>query len=645
MVNWEGNPDGASSPLLEIEAAPRDNSIVVEGPRHPIKEMNPGSTNNREGLFLYTDAVGAAIKIDQQEVGIQVDSRGRIVQMVHPSVQGKDPKWGTEPVQLSIPDGGFVLVAKDRDYVHAGCRRFAAGACRLGEVVKLRREGERIRIADLLRGQRPSLCFDVGPIMTVSERKLRLTGRVYGLNPMDVHPEDRLHIHGQEATVRGNRFEADVYLDPGTNYVDAVWKREDTVVASDSIVIYCRANRAPSKRGEVLLWVDQSANARRFQSSEEVRHMLEQVRASGVTGVILGVKGYEGFASYRRNKLTGRPYVSEMKGPNRAGAHPGLDLLEEFIQHGHELGLTVHASVNVFTEASMLESAVLDQYPDWEQQVYRPEDHGAIVPYRRGSTPDKIMAFVNPLREDVRRYQLATFEEIMLHYDVDGVNMDRCRYDNDFADFSELSRDRFASYLAARGKLLKAWPDDVYRIDYREDGQPVRIEGAHYIDWWAFRSLVITGFMEELRELVNRVSYQKGKSIQLSSYAGSWYESMYVHGLNWASSEFRYDPRLEFLEERIYTEEYLRTSYIRHVDFLMIGTYQGTLAEVKQAIALGHVLTGEEVPLYASVALNQYPDPAMLKKVIATMREWTDGLMLFDACLMDHDAVKRSLQT
>lgn len=631
MENGERLLDRTISPLLEIEAAPRDNSIVVEGPRHPVVEMNPDGMEHREGLFLYTESFGLALQIGGREVGVQVDRRGKITQIVHPSVSGKRPQWGTEPVELAIPEGGFVLVARDHDYDKAGSRRFAAEACRLGEVVKLRRDGERIRIADLLAGQRPSVCFDQGPIMMARDPRVRLTGRVHGYKPGDT-----LHIYGLEVVVKDGCFSTEVHLKPvETNYVDAVWKQGDNVVATESIVICCIGKRAASKQGEVLLWVDQSANARRFQSSEDVRSMLERVRAYGATGVIVGVKGYEGFASYKRNDLTGRPYVSEMKGPHRAGAHPDLDLLAAFVQHGHALGLTVHASVNVFTEASMLENAVLDQHPDWEQQVYRPEDNGAIVPYRNGNTPDKIMSFVNPLREEVRRYQLSTFEEILLHYDVDGVNMDRCRYDNDFADFSELTRERFASYLAARGKLLKAWPDDVYRIDYREDGQPVRIEGAHYIDWWAFRSLVITSFMEELRDLVTRVSERKGKAIQLSSYAGSWYESMYVHGLNWASSEFRYDPRLNFAEERIYTEEYRKTSYIRHVDFLMIGTYQGTLAEMKQAIAYGYVLTRGEVPLYASVALNQYPDPAMLKHVMTSMQAWSDGLMLFDASLLD----------
>ena len=64
--------------------------------------------------------------------------------------------------------------------------------------------------------------------------------------------------------------------------------------------------------------------------------------------------------------------------------------------------------------------------------VYRHEDGGDILRLRESEygRSGALVAFVNPANEDVRDYQLRSFEEVIKNYDVDGVLLDRGRYDN-----------------------------------------------------------------------------------------------------------------------------------------------------------------------------------------------------------------------
>ncbi|MGV2806332.1 S-layer protein, partial [Clostridium perfringens] len=143
--------------------------------------------------------------------------------------------------------------------------------------------------------------------------------------------------------------------------------------------------------------VDQASNARKFKTSEDVLAFLQKAKETGVTSVAFDVKGVEGYVSYKKNDLTGRPYVSEIKAPEKAGASPDLDLLQEFIDHGHALGLEMHAAINVFAEGSIAhnEYAVLNDHLDWEERVYFAENNGEIKRLRE-SKKQGLVAFVNP---------------------------------------------------------------------------------------------------------------------------------------------------------------------------------------------------------------------------------------------------------
>lgn len=640
-LGFGGNIIAAERALVEVEAEPVDDSIELEGPRHPISYIDESIEGKADYIALFSYLYGEQITIPRYYVAVQVNAQNEVLHVVNPSINGAPPAWEPAPVELAIPEGGFVLMAHDDSYANKGIKKYLATYFQVGDVIKLRKDGQVTALTDLISdGPKPSIQTDQLSMFTVNEPSVTLSGSVTRFDPLQ---GDVLTVGGESVPVdTTGAYQIQVSLEQGVNYIDAVLERDGESIVKASSIVYYKPGPVTTDE-EVLMWVDQASNAHKFQSSEDILTMLEKAAASGVTGVILDVKGYEGFASYQQNDLTGRPYVSNMSGPARGGANPDLDLLEEFVKHGHSLGLTVHAAVNVFAEGSMYENAVLDDHPEWEEMVYRPQDHGEIVPIRQSAAPNKIVAFVNPAHDEVRQYQLDTFEEIMKNYDVDGINLDRGRYDNDFADFSETTRVKFAAYLAERGKTLEAWPGDVYKLEFDANGQATRVEGQHYLDWWAFRAETITSFTEELRVIVDEYSALKGKDIKVSTYVGSWYQTMYVHGINWASPDFRYDERLGFAEDRIYTEDYYSTGYTGNLDFIMIGTYQSTEAEIEKYMTLGNILTRGDIPLYASVALANIQEPELQRQVFQSMKQKTDGMMLFDYSQVNFDMIKAAL--
>ncbi len=79
------------------------------------------------------------------------------------------------------------------------------------------------------------------------------------------------------------------------------------------------------------------------------------------------------------------------------------------------------------------------------------------------------LAFVNPSNKEVQDYQLLRVEEVLKNYNVDGIVLDRCRYDNLYADFSYASRNAFEDYLAAQGKRLDNFPADAFSYRFVGD--------------------------------------------------------------------------------------------------------------------------------------------------------------------------------
>ena len=66
---------------------------------------------------------------------------------------------------------------------------------------------------------------------------------------------------------------------------------------------------------------------------------------------------------------------------------------------------------------------------------------------------------INPLNEEYRTHILGVLKELVGKYPkLDGLMLDRVRYDGISADFSPLSREQFEAYI---GQKVTHFPEDI----------------------------------------------------------------------------------------------------------------------------------------------------------------------------------------
>ena len=430
------------------------------------------------------------------------------------------------------------------------------------------------------------------------------------------------------------RFSGNVELNLKTNYITLSLVVNNEKVQQIPLTIYRKNDTYSSS--EIIMWVEQFPNAVNLISDEKVEEMVLNAKRAGFTAIAFDVKGPEGYVSYRKNNLSHTPYFTQTVNPKKKVADNGFDLLNAILIYGHKHGLRIYTSFNFFTEGNITANdyAVLNHHKDWEEVVQRPEDKGLLLSVRESNhgkdaaAGKKIaLAFVNPVNKEVQDFQLLRVEEVLQNYPVDGIVLDRCRYDNLYADFSHVTRNAFANYLTTVGKRLENFPNDAFLID--ETG--TLCKGKFFNEWITFRSLTIKEFTDRVRSLVDKYKQEKNPDLKMAAYVGSWYEVYYQNGVNWASPDFKYDSRLNFPESSLYNDSYSKTSYLDNLDFLMIGTYYKTGKEVSRYITLGNILTNGSLPVLGSMSLPDLKSEEQAGVFRASL-ETSSGLMIFDHC-------------
>ncbi|SDZ77505.1 Glycosyl hydrolase-like 10 [Thalassobacillus cyri] len=273
---------------------------------------------------------------------------------------------------------------------------------------------------------------------------------------------------------------------------------------------------------------------------------------------------------------------------------------------------------------------VLNSLEEGETVDYN-ESESKIVPASEYPT---FSTFVNPIREDVKSYEISIIEEIITNYDVDGIVLDRARYSNQYADFSDLSKNAFEEYI---GEEVQNWPEDIFEIELTETGEEIN-KGKWYKEWIEFRAHNIQSFFKQAEEFV----HDYDEDLFFSTYVGAWYPLYYSEGVNWASQT--YQPDYDWA-----SDDYHETGYAEYLDFLMTGNYftQVTRDEAVEAgnpdwysvegsadIAMDVV--NEATLLYGSLYLQQYEgDPEQFRKALRSVLERTHGIMLFDLVYLE----------
>ncbi len=397
------------------------------------------------------------------------------------------------------------------------------------------------------------------------------------------------------------------------------------------LLVLVRPSNAAVPPPRVALWIEPSANLPTLASRERIVAMLDRARAAGVTDVIPEAKNAWGFVIY---ESTFAPHIRTSSTARAAGpAYPApaewfpkdFDPLAVIVAEAHARGLRVHAAVNVFGEGlNPAHSGLLFQRPQWQAQHLALD--GRLVPATEVGT----IAFANPVHPEVQLYELAVLREVVSRYDVDGVVLDRARFPDATADFSDLSRQRFEEWL---GHPVEQWPQEILA----PNGGQMK-QGPLFPQWVAWRATVIQQFVRAAESVVHGTK----PGVAFAAYVGGWYPTYWQESVNWAAA--RTTPDLPWI-----TEGWKKASVAEMYDFLMIGLYfipvrqfeaisQGSapwMSVEGGALMAVEIMGGATVPV-PSLLLSLYEfQPERFRAAVQTALQMLGSVMLFDLSHLD----------
>lgn len=601
---------------LTLEAVSEDISLAVRGDEMIINSVDNITEGDNDLVMISKYCEINELPIDC--TWILLDQNNKVL--------NKD----TGVIETDIKDG-YIVAGRGEGAI------FLTEKFKEGDIIKIRLNDDIVSIDDItnmVHKYKEDFIIKGEDFLTVNESTLNIELKLSGLKDNKSYI---VSINDEIIHVDSNLINQKVDLAIGLNSFDIRLYSGKEELFKRYLVVYRRKGEVKFK--DNILWIDQFPGALSLNGFEEIDNMIKKVKEAGFTACSIDVKGPEGYVSYKKNDISKSPYISEIQVPHKKGMNPDRDLLEDFIMVCKKYGIKVYAAINVMTEGNLVANdfPLIEDHRDWEEVLQRPEDKGKLLTVRESSA-DNILLYINPSNDEAVEYQLKRYEEVLKNYDVDGVVLDRCRYDNSYSDFSDITRDKFEAYLNNKNKKLSKWPDDVFKV--QDDGSI--IEGQHYLEWWIFRSQTIKDVAKKIKEIVDKYSEIKKRKIEFASYVGSWYDLIYQNGINWASKDFRYDKALGFGEDRIYTDDYYKTAYIEYLDFIMIGTYYKQPKEINKYITIGNILTREEIPILAGMSLPDLEDLEIQENVYKAALNSCNGTMTFDISYVDWTKFKIS---
>jgi hypothetical protein len=185
------------------------------------------------------------------------------------------------------------------------------------------------------------------------------------------------------------------------------------------------------------LWITRFA----FSSEATLRGILERAADAGFNAVFLQIRG-NGDAYYSSSI---EPWARGLTGV--LGRDPGWDPLAVAVEHGHALGLEVHAYFNVLSAwpsslalppvAEGQKPHMLAAHPEW------------LVVDDQGAPASEEYYWVTPGNPAVRAHTAAVARDLLERYEVDGLHLDRIRTPGRRYSHDEVTEAAFQAARAA----------------------------------------------------------------------------------------------------------------------------------------------------------------------------------------------------
>ena len=388
-----------------------------------------------------------------------------------------------------------------------------------------------------------------------------------------------------------------------------------------------------------LVWIEVGANFNYYANDAgNIAADCKRLADGGYTHVVVEVRPTSGDVLFKSTVAPELKVEALWRdgGLQYVPREADFDYLQAFIDAGHAAGLKVLAGVNMMVGGFRCEAGchgMLYDHPemrDWAAVDYTSE--GLINHLDDETTIGG--RFMDPANGEVQEFLLAMLRDLAAYSDLDGVVLDRCRYDDYALDagYTPAARKAFAEYL---GYEPERWPVIEEPGHIFLDWEPDELENR----WLTFRCKVIHDFVEKAAETMHDVN----SDLQVGVYVGAWFSEYYRSGVNWTSPEY---PIAQ--EEETYrwaTEEYQKSGFADLVDFMILGAYcpadnlYGTEEKTMQGFAsLGRKRLCGAVPFYCGPDIGNQPGfqgggrADLLPEIAKVMDTEADGFFLFDLC-------------
>lgn len=390
-----------------------------------------------------------------------------------------------------------------------------------------------------------------------------------------------------------------------------------------------------------IVWIDAAANFLDYANDEaKIATDVKKIAETGFTHIVVDVRPTNTgvlFNSSTEHALdTVDVWSSGYKLVTRTAS---FDYLKAFIEAGHKNGLTVFASMNTFVGGCLCpyglgEYGILYRNPSlksWASVVNTADGlKNTLDLTGEGDTGAK---FLCPTNDEVQEYLLKLIGELASYEGLDGIILDRCRFD-DYSlqsDFSDSSREKFEAYI---GSKISNWPADVMAPGKDSfNGSTTAMQKS----WLSFRAKTIHDFVAKAADKV----HQTNASCKFGAYVGGWYSSYYYSGVNWASP--KYDPKADGYYWA--DADYKNYGYADHCDLIIIGAYAaadkiyGSGEWTIQGFCrqAGELLKGD-VPYYGgpdignSSGFEDGGQGAKMPQIVDACMGSADGVFVFDLC-------------
>jgi len=401
------------------------------------------------------------------------------------------------------------------------------------------------------------------------------------------------------------------------------------------------AGNAPTK--PTVVWIEVGANFAEYADSQEnIVRDCRRLADGGFTHIVLEVRPTSGDVLFNSSVAPELRQVARWQdgGLKYVPREADFDYLQAFIDAGHAAGLKVLAGVNMFVggfKCAAGDHGMLYDHPerrDWAAVDY--SSRGLVNHLDDDSTVGG--RFMDPANPQVQEFLLQMLRDLASYKDLDGIVMDRCRYDDYALDagYTAVAKSLFTDFT---GREPERWPVFSEPGHIFLDRAPDELE----VQWLTFRCKVIRDFVAKCADTVHACR----KDLPLGVYVGAWFSEYYRSGVNWTSPS--YDIAVEEPTYAWATPEYQATGFADLVDFMILGTYcpadnvRGDGEKtVEGFVKLGKKRLCGEVPFLAGPDIGNEPGfgqggrQETIREIRSTVLEEADGFFLFDLCYVRH---------